>query len=136
MTEKLGLEGVWEDLNNNLIVNIETYEDNSSGSDLPLVTKFTITNGAPKSGSRPEIFFEEVVLTVGVPPDLRIEKHTDLASGESFIFEHRSRYNDLGRMVFSIDGKVSPSHLLRVRKQEQKIPRGVAGCECEGPGAV
>lgn len=126
MSEKGGLEGIWEDLNSNLIVSVETYEDNSSGSDLPLVTKFTVTNGAPKSDSRPEIFFEEVVLTVGVPPDLHVEKHTDLASGESFTYEHRSRYSDLGRIVFSVDGTVSPEYLLRVKREARKIPSNVS----------
>lgn len=126
MSEKGGLEGIWEDLNGNLIVSVETYEDNSSGSDLPLVTKFTVTNEAPKSASRPEIFFEEVVLTVGVPPDLHVEKHTDLASGESFTYEHRSRYSDLGRIVFSVDGTVSPEYLLRVKREARKIPSNVS----------
>ena len=126
MSEKGGLEGIWEDLNSNLIVSVETYEDNSSGSDLPLVTKFTVTNGALKSDSRPEIFFEEVVLTVGVPPDLHVEKHTDLASGESFTYEYRSRYSDLGRIVFSVDGTVSPSRLLRVKRSAKSIPSRVA----------
>jgi len=126
MSEKGGMEGIWEDLNSNLIVSVETYEDNSSGSDLPLVTKFAVTNGAPKSDSRPEIFFEEVVLTVGVPPDLHVEKHADLASGESFTYEHRSRYSDLGRIVFRVDGKVSPSHLLWVRNEAKNIPSRVA----------
>ena len=126
MSEKGGLDGIWEDLDKNLIVSIETYEDNSSGSDLPLVTKFTVTNGAPKSDSRPDIFFEEVVLTVGVPPDLHLEKHTNLASGESFTYEHRSRYGELGRIVFSVDGAVSPSHLLRVKRAARNIPSRVA----------
>jgi hypothetical protein len=126
MTEKFGLDGIWEDLNNNLIVDVETYEDNSSASELPLVTKFTVTNGAPKSDSKPKIFFEEVVLTVGIPPDLHLEKHTDLASGESFTYEHRSRYSDLGRIVFSVEGKVSPSHLLRVKNEARNIPSRVA----------
>jgi hypothetical protein len=63
------------------------------------------------------------MLTVGVPPDLHIEKHTDLASGESFTYEHRSRYSDLGKIVFSVDGKVSPSRLLQVRNKENDIPR-------------
>jgi hypothetical protein len=49
-----------------------------------------------------------------------------LASGDSFTYEHRSRYSDLGKILFSIDGKVSPSHLLQVRKKEQKIPRRIA----------
>ena len=122
MSEKGGLDGIWEDLDKNLIVSVETYEDNSSGSDLPLVTKFTVTNGAPKSDSRPDIFFKEVVLTVGVPPDLHVEKHTDLASGESFIYEYRSRYSDLGRIVFSVDGTVSPEYLLRVKRAARNIP--------------
>jgi len=126
MSEKGGLDGIWEDLNENLIVEVETYEDNSSGSDLPLVTKFSVTNGAPKSDSIPEIFFEEVVLTVGVPPDLHVEKHTNLSSGESFTYEHRSRYSDLGRIVFSVDGTVSPSHLLRVKRAARNIPSRVA----------
>jgi len=126
MSEKGGLDGIWEDLDKNLIVSVETYEDNSSGSDLPLVTKFTVTNGAPKSDSRPDIFFEEVVLTVGVPPDLHVEKHTNLASGESFTYEHRSRYSDLGRIVFSVDGAVSPSQLLRVKSASKSIPSRVA----------
>ncbi len=126
MSEKGGLDGIWEDLNENLIVEVETYDDNSSGSDLPLVTKFNVTNGAPKSDSIPEIFFEEVVLTVGVPPDLYVEKHTNLASGESFTYEHRSRYSELGRIVFSVDGAVSPSHLLRVKRAARNIPSRVA----------
>ncbi len=126
MSEKGGLDGIWEDLDKNLIVSVETYEDNSSGSDLPLVTKFTVTNGAPKSDSRPDIFFEEVVLTVGVPPDLHVEKHTNLASGESFTYEHRSRYSELGRIVFSVDGTVSPEYLLRVKRAARDIPTRVA----------
>jgi len=126
MSEKGGLGGIWEDLNENLLVSVETYEDNSSGSDLPLVTKFTVTNGAPKVDSGPEIFFEEVVLTVGVPLDMHVEKHTNLASGESFTYEHRSRYSDLGRIVFSVDGAVSPSQLLRVKSASKSIPSRVA----------
>lgn len=126
MSEKGGLAGIWEDLNENLLVSVETYEDNSSGSDLPLVTKFTVTNGAPQEDGRPEIFFEEVVLTVGVPPHMHVENHTNLASGESFTYEHRSRYSDLGRIVFSVDGAVSPSHLLRVKGAAKSIPSGVA----------
>ena len=126
MSEKGGLAGIWEDLNKNLVVSVETYEDNSSGSDLPLVTKFTVTNGAPQVDGRPEIFFEEVVLTVGVPPDMHVEKHTDLASGESFTYEHRSRYSNLGRIVFSVDGAVSPSQLLRVKSASKSIPSRVA----------
>jgi hypothetical protein len=63
------LDSIWEDLSDNLIVSVDTYEDNSSGSDLP------------QSDNRPDIFFEEVVLTVGTPPDLHVEKHKDLASG-------------------------------------------------------
>lgn len=121
-----GLYGVWEDLDKSLIVSIETYEDNSSGSDLPLVTKFSITNKAPHSYSSPEIFFEEVVLTVGVPPDLHVEKHTNLASGESFTYEHRSRYSELGRIVFNVDGTVSPKYLLRVKRAAENIPASVA----------
>lgn len=39
-----GLYGVWEDLDKNLIVSVETYEDNSSVPDLPLVTEFSVTN--------------------------------------------------------------------------------------------
>lgn len=126
MSEKTGLAGIWEDLSDNLIVSVETYEDNSSGSDLPLITKFTVTNGAPKSDSSPDIFFEEVVLTVGVPPDLHVEKHKDLTSGESFIYEHRSRYSDLGRIVFSVDGAVSPEYLLRVKREARNIPSSVS----------
>lgn len=126
MSEKGGLDGIWEDLDKNLIVSIETYEDNSSRSNLPLATKFTVTNGAPKSDSRPDIFFEEVVLTVGVPPDLHVKKHTNLASGESFTYEHRSRYSELGRIVFSVDGAVSPSHLLRVKRAARNIPSRIA----------
>ena len=121
MSEQRGLAGTWEDINNNLIVDVETYEDNYSGSDLPLVTKFYVTNGAPKSESMPEIFFEEVVLTVGVPPDLHVEKHTNLASGESFTYEYRSHHNDIGKIVFSVDGVVSPSRLLRVKRPAMKI---------------
>jgi len=126
MTEQFGLAGIWEDLKSNLLVDVRTYGGSSSGSDLPLVTKFTITNGAPKSDTRPEILFEEVILRVGVPPELHVEKHTNLASGESFTYEHRSRYSDLGRIVFSVDGTVSPSHLLRVRRAEDIIPHRVA----------
>ena len=126
MSEKSGLDGIWEDLSDNLLVSVNTYEDNSSGSDSPLITEFTITNGAPNSDDRPDIFFEEVVLTVGVPPNLHVEKHTDLASGESFTYEHRSRYSDLGKIVFSVDGTVSPSHLLRVKRSARSIPHRVA----------
>ena len=122
MSEKGGLDGIWEDLDKYLIVRVETHEDNSSESDLPLVTEFTVANVGPKSDMRPEIFFEEVVLTVGVPPDLHVEKHTNLASGESFTYEHRSRYSDLGRIVFSVDGTVSPSYLLRVKRAARNIP--------------
>ncbi len=122
MSDKGGLDGIWEDLNENLIVNVDTYEDSSSGLDLPLVTKFTVTNGAPMSDNRPEIFFEEVVLTVGVPPEVHVEKHKDLANGDSFTYEHRSRYSDLGKIVFSVDGTVSPSHLLRVKHAATNIP--------------
>lgn len=126
MSEQGGLDGIWEDLDKNLIVSVGTYEDNSSGSDLPLVTEFTVTNRAPTVDSKPEIFFEEVRLTVGVPPDMHVEKHTNLASGESFTYGHRSRYSDLGRIVFSVDGTVSPSHLLRVKRAARNIPSRVA----------
>lgn len=122
MSEKKGgLDGIWEDLDKNLIVNVETHVDNSSESDLPLVTEFTVTNGGP-----PNILFEEVVLTVGVPPDLHVEKHTNLASGESFTYEHRSRYSELGRIGFSVDGTVSPKYLLRVKRAAGNIPARVA----------
>lgn len=77
-------------------------------------------------GNRPEIFFEEVVLTVGVPPDLHVERHTNLASGESFTYEYRSRYSALGRIAFSVDGTVSPKYLLRVKRAARDIPATAA----------
>jgi hypothetical protein len=126
MSEKGGFLGIWEDINENLIVDVATDEDKSSSLDSPLVTRFTVTNGAPKSDSTPEIFFEEVVLTVGVPPDLHVEKHTNLAGGESFTYEHRSRYSNLGKIVFSVEGTVSPSRLLRVKRAAKNIPPRIA----------
>ena len=126
MSEKFGLDGIWEDLSDNLIVNVDTHDAGSPGSDFPLVTKFTVTNGAPKSDNRPDIFFEEVVLTVGVPPDLHVEKYRGLASGESFAYTHRSRYSDLGKIVFSVEGTVSPECLLKVKRAARNIPSRVA----------
>jgi hypothetical protein len=126
MSEKGGLGGIWEDLNTHLVVDVDTHEDTSSGAELPLVTKFTVTNTSSKSVSTPEILFEEVTLKVGVPPELHVEKHNNLAGGESFSYEHRSRYGDLGKITYTIDGKVSPSHLLQVKRPESSIPHRVA----------
>ncbi|MFC1931182.1 hypothetical protein ACFLXJ_03145 [Chloroflexota bacterium] len=126
MTEQFGLEGIWEDLSNNLIVSVNTYEDSSSTSELPIVTEFTVTNGAPQSDNRPDIFFEEVVLAVGVPPDLHVEKHKGLVSGESFEYKHRSSYSDLGRIVYSVEGTVSPEYLLKVKREARNVPSRVA----------
>jgi hypothetical protein len=126
MSENFGLAGIWDDLKRSLIVDVNTYEDSSSALNLRLVTEFTVRNGADKSDSGLEIYFEEVILTVGVPPDLHVEKHKGLASGESFKYEHRSRYSDLGKIVFTVDGTVSPSHLFRVKHKASNIPPGVA----------
>lgn len=126
MSEKAGLDGIWEDLSENLIVSVNTYDDSSSESDFPLVTEFTVTNGAPQSDSRPDIYFEKVVLTVGIPPDLHIEKHKGLASGESFTYKHRSRYCELGEIIFSVEGIVSPECLLKVKRAAKNVPSGVA----------
>ncbi|MFH1383169.1 MAG: hypothetical protein ABIH70_09825 [Chloroflexota bacterium] len=103
MSEKGGLAGIWEDINNSLVVDVDTYEDNQSSPGLPLVTKFTVTNKAEKSDRLPEVFFEEVNLRVGASPELHVEKHVNLASGESFTYEHRSHYSDLGKITYSIE---------------------------------
>jgi hypothetical protein len=99
-------------LQSSLVVDVETHDDQAPDS--PIVTRFTVRNKATISDGKPEIFFEEVALTVGVPPDMHVEKHTNLAGGESFAYEHHCRYSDLGKIVYSIDGKISPSRLLRV----------------------
>ncbi|MEE8469950.1 MAG: hypothetical protein V3S51_01325 [Dehalococcoidia bacterium] len=127
MANKHGLDGIWEDLDKNLIVSVETRVENSSGSDLALVTEFTVTNGGIWSDSRPDIFYDEVELTVGVPPATHVERHANLAGGESFTYEHRSPYGDLGRIVFSLDAVVSPSQLLRVKRAASSVPSQVAG---------
>ncbi len=126
MANKHGLDGIWEDLDKNLIVSVETREDHASDSDLPLATEFTVTNGATWSDGRPDIFYDEVELKVGVPPDLHVERHANLASGESFTYVYRSSYSELGRIVFSLDAVVSPSQLLRVRRAASSVPSRVA----------
>lgn len=113
-------------LKSSLVVDVETHDDKASSPDLPIVTRFTVRNTATKSDSMPEVFFEEVVLTVGVPPDMHMEKHTNLASGESFTYVHHSRYSDLGKIVFDIDGRISPSRLLRVGHTAMNISPRVA----------
>lgn len=122
MTEKFGLEGIWEDLNKYLLVDIETKIDNSTGAQLPLITRFIVTNGAALHEGKPEIYFDEVELTVGIPPNMHVNKHNDLASGDSFTYEHRGKYSDLGKIVYSISSKVSPSHLLQVKRATSDVP--------------
>jgi acetolactate synthase small subunit len=111
-------------LQSSLVVDVVTGDSPSSA--LPLVTQFIVKNVAEKSEENPEIYFEEVSLTVGVPPNMHVEKHADLASGESFTYEHHSRYSDLGKIVYSVDGRISPSRLLRVKKTVTNIPARVA----------
>lgn len=126
MSEKTGLAGIWEDLNENLIVSVQTREDAATDPLLPLVTSFTVTNGANQSEATPDILYDEVSLTVGVPPDLHVVEHKNLAGGESFSYEHRSPYSDLGRIVFDVAGVVSPLTLLQVRRAKRSVPPGKA----------
>lgn len=74
----------------------------------------------------PDIIFEEMPLTVGVLPDLHVEKHTNLASGDSFTYEHRTRYGELGRIVFGVDSVVSPLSLLRAKRGASNVPSRAA----------
>ncbi len=117
-----GLQGIWEDINRNLVVQAYTYEDSSSYPDLPIVTEFTVKNTGQSSQTGFEVFFDVVSLTVETPSTHHVERHTNLAGGESFTYKHRSRYSDLGRIMFNIDGEVSPSRLLRVQRKVINVP--------------
>jgi acetolactate synthase small subunit len=123
MSEKGGLDGIWEDLNQFLSVNVDTYEEETNEAELPIVIKFVLANTAPNYDQKGiEIVYEGIELAVGIPPDFHIEGNISLKSGESFTYEHRCQYSDFPKTQYSVKAKVNPALLLQIVKPAFKIP--------------
>lgn len=119
MTDKSGLDGIWEDLMSYLGVDVHVSERATDGQ---CIVEFSVTNKAKTSPNTPDIVFEEVRLKFGVPPDLRTEKASNLGPGKSFTHQHLCRTSDLTRLKYSVEGRASPTVLLEIRGRENNIP--------------
>ena len=122
MVGETEIVGAWQFLGKYLEVDVEIIPNDSADTDAPLVVKFTVTNSAPDRLDYPEILFEDIELTVLVPPDLHTEKVASLASGQSFKYERRCRHGDLLDMSYSVDGKISPKRFFQVQRTGIRIP--------------
>lgn len=105
---------LWRSLRDQLKVQVQ-YEVQEA-SDPPVTIHFTITNALGESPDSPRILFENVVLSVGVPPDFHLYEVGSLAPEESASYEHRCRYSDLPELKYDIEGTVSPEEFFRVRR--------------------
>lgn len=121
MSERGGLKGLWDDFSDYLGVDIEVTQDVSPNVKLPVIIKFTVTNNGQAQEDRPEIIFEEVQLEVSVAPDQWIEKTENLASGQSFTYEHHCSYDAIMQMQWFIKGRISPESLLQFRRKPTSI---------------
>ncbi len=121
MTQRGGLTGIWEDLNNYLVVDVEVNQDEVPNTKLPAIIKFTVTNTGQANEVRPEIIFEQVQLIVSVPPDSWVEHAENLAGGQSFTYEYHCTYDAIMQVQWTIEGKVSPTALLHFRRKPSMI---------------
>ncbi|MFC1965950.1 Smr/MutS family protein [Chloroflexota bacterium] len=125
MSERGGLKGLWDDFSDYLGVDIEVTQDESPNTNLPAIIKFTVTNVEQAQEDQPEIIFEEVQLKVNVGPDLRVEAAENLTAGQSFTYEHHCTYDDVMKIQWNIEGKLSPASLLQFRRRPSSIKRNM-----------
>ena len=123
MTNKFGLAGIWEDLNNYLRVDTDISQDETPDAKYQTLVRFLVTNTAQTQEDKPEIVFEEVQLKVGVPPEWNVETANNLTSGQSFSYEHHCTYDAIMKLRWTVEGRISPATLLQFRSRPNSLTR-------------
>jgi len=123
MTDKHGLRGIWEDIGHYLKVDIDLNQAQSPDTNYPAILHFLITNTAIAHENQREIVFEEVRLKVGIPPNWHVEKAENFTGGQSFSYDHPCIYNEITRIQWTVEGRVSPETLLEYKRRPSRIIR-------------
>ena len=117
MSEYGDVHGILKNLESYLRVTLEISE-NMSQTISPITIAFNVKNEAEYAN----VVFDEVQLLVGIPPNVHVEKKTNLAKGESFTYAYQCTYGEFTKIVYSVGGKVNPSLLLQIGQEGRKIP--------------
>jgi hypothetical protein len=108
----------WNELHGNLKLGF----DSSMSTELDAVARFSVSNTAHAPQSDwPEIVFENVVLTVGVPPDRHEIFLGSLKPEEAVVHEHRCTLSDLPDLEYSLTAAISSEAFFR-RIQRGRFP--------------
>jgi hypothetical protein len=110
-------------INNFLKVDTDMSQDQPPNAKYPAIIKFTVTNTYKHQEFETDIVFEEVQLKVGVPPDWHIEKVANLTGGQSFNYEHHCNYDEIMKVKWAIEGRLSPAVLLTFYRSPNPVNR-------------
>jgi DNA-nicking Smr family endonuclease len=121
--EKKMLGEIRDYINNFLKVDTEISQDQTLNAKYPVIIKFTVTNTYKHQEFETDVVFEEVQLKVGVPPDWHTEKATNITCGNSFGYEHHCNYDEIMKVKWAIEGRLSPAVLLTFYRSPHQVKR-------------
>jgi DNA-nicking Smr family endonuclease len=110
-------------VNRFLKVETDISQDQALNAKSQAVIKFTITNTNQHTEFETDVVFEEILLKVGVPPHWHIEKAVDLYCGKSFSYEYYCNYDEIMKVQWAIEGRLSPAVLLTFYKSPNHVTR-------------
>ena len=118
-----GLASIWDNVNNFLRVDVGVSQDQTPNAKYSAIIRFTVTNTNQHQEFQTDVVFEEVQLKVGVPPNWHIEKAENLSGRQSFYYEHHCNFDEIMKIQWALEGRVSPAVLLTFHRRPSSINR-------------
>jgi len=118
-----GLSSIWDEISKFLRVDISISQDLVPNAKYPAIIKFVVTNTFEHEEFQTDVLFEEVQLKVGMPPNWHVEKVENFSIGQSFSYEHHCNYDEIMKVQWALEGRVSPALLLTFHVRPSNLNR-------------